>query len=619
MADAQTESVPSDKPPEPPRPALPPATRYPVPDWLGTLSLPLHEKLSTALTPGLPVPLAIETRVYLEASLGSSHLVVRCQEERGLWYGLSILDALLRTPVEAPATRILIVVPTRDRAIGVATLLRKISEPVGHEVLAIFGGASLGRQTQGLKAGTPIVVGTPGRLLDHHRRGNLVCSALTHVIVDGADDLFALGFGEEVTALMKERPDAARAWLLASTLSQAVATLADGLGPEVAWLGEPEPAWVPGVSHTLTEIAEGSAGPEEVEAALERTWPVRAAVLCPNQGVVDELSERLRRWGFPVAQVSGPLRMRERRELLATVGTDRPGIVVATDALVPLLPELRCALLINVGALARPALYVERQSRMSEGSIVSLLPESLAVTFRQHLARLGCELASQPQEPAHTVVQPRSQRIMKELTERAAGEDLTEHLPIAEQILSDANGKAMVAMLLKSFYAPPPPTQEARPNRSNGEQPRGDGDRDRRPRRRGRGGGRGRGERELGPNRDSYERQDVVPAEQMLMGSAAAPPTSAPLLINPEEAADGLTRLRVNIGFLDGFKGRGSVAKKIAQLAGLNEGTLEEVDLRKDHSLLKASADIAELIVDRVDGAQIGKKVLTVEAASLPS
>ena len=78
---------------------------------------------------------------------------------------------------------------------------------------------------------------------------------------------------------------------------------------------------------------------------------------------------------------------------------------------------------------------------------------------------------------------------------------------------------------------------------------------------------------------------------------------------------DGLTRLRVNIGFDDGFKGRGAVAKKISSLAGLNEASVAEVELKRDYTVVKAAPDIAELLIDRVDGTPIGKKTLSLSVA----
>ncbi|MEZ4270579.1 MAG: hypothetical protein R3C68_03835 [Myxococcota bacterium] len=73
--------------------------------------------------------------------------------------------------------------------------------------------------------------------------------------------------------------------------------------------------------------------------------------------------------------------------------------------------------------------------------------------------------------------------------------------------------------------------------------------------------------------------------------------------------------MRVNIGFGDGFKGRGAVAKKISSLAGLNEGSVTEVESRRQYAVLQASSEIAELLVERVDGAQIGKKIVSVAVA----
>lgn len=78
---------------------------------------------------------------------------------------------------------------------------------------------------------------------------------------------------------------------------------------------------------------------------------------------------------------------------------------------------------------------------------------------------------------------------------------------------------------------------------------------------------------------------------------------------------EGMTRLKINIGFDDGFKGRGAIAKKIASLAGLNDGIVAEVESRRHYCVLKATPEIAELVVDRVDGAQIGKKILEVAVA----
>jgi ATP-dependent RNA helicase DeaD len=93
-------------------------------------------------------------------------------------------------------------------------------------------------------------------------------------------------------------------------------------------------------------------------------------------------------------------------------------------------------------------------------------------------------------------------------------------------------------------------------------------------------------------------------------------PAPAPAAPAPVAVAEGMTNIRVNIGFDDGFKGRGAVAKKISALAGLNEGIVTEVEARRDHAVLQATPEIAELVMERVDGAPLGKKVITVSLQS---
>ncbi|MEM6734167.1 MAG: hypothetical protein AAF658_21570, partial [Myxococcota bacterium] len=100
---------------------------------------------------------------------------------------------------------------------------------------------------------------------------------------------------------------------------------------------------------------------------------------------------------------------------------------------------------------------------------------------------------------------------------------------------------------------------------------------------------------------------DAAPAN----GNSRPKKEEAPL----PSVEEGMTRIKINIGFDDGFKGRGAIAKKISSLAGLNDGIVTEVESRRHHCVLKATPEIAELVVERVDGAQIGKKVLEATVA----
>lgn len=225
---------------------------------------------------------------------------------------------------------------------------------------------------------------------------------------------------------------------------------------------------------------------------------------------------------------------------------------------------------------------------------------------------------------------------MKELAEKAAATPATQYLQDAENILKDSEKAAnTVAFLLQAYFErEASQTEQPGKNRARDaasaessvdEFDESDSDRSgkRRRRRRGR-AGTGRG---TNPATRAELPFEIVDAKDILKGlttsSASSTPSASPRASEvqtqaPEAVAkqDGLTRIRVNIGFDDGFKGRGTVAKKISALAGLNEGILVEEESRRGHAVLKATAEIAEMVLDRVDGARLGKKVLVVELSS---
>ncbi|MEZ4270582.1 MAG: DEAD/DEAH box helicase [Myxococcota bacterium] len=99
----------------------------------------------------------------------------------------------------------LVLTPTRELAHQVAEELRQLAQTKGTRILSVYGGVPIGRQCATLKAGIDIIVGTPGRLLDHIRRRNLDLSAIRHVVLDEADEMLSMGFWDDVTELMRKR------------------------------------------------------------------------------------------------------------------------------------------------------------------------------------------------------------------------------------------------------------------------------------------------------------------------------------------------------------------------------------------------------------------------------
>jgi ATP-dependent RNA helicase DeaD len=194
----------------------------------------------------------------------------------------------------------------------------------------------------------------------------------------------------------------------------------------------------------------------------------------------------------------------------------------------------------------------------------------------------------------------RSERIMKELLEKAEIAEVGQHLGTAEDILKHDSSQNVVAFLLKSYFSQQAEKvdegtqKEERRTRSQNQEggEEQDGDRKRRRRRRRR-KGKGGDEKAAASDRDD------------------SADSNAPL----PEVQDGLRRVKVNIGFDDGFKGRGAVAKKITALAGLNDGIVSELEAKRHHAVLAATPEVAEMLVDRVDGAMLGRKTIEISVA----
>ena len=119
-------------------------------------------------------------------------------------FGLPIIDQLVKKSV--PKVQALILTPTRELALQVSRELTRLAQYRGTKVMAIYGGAPMGKQVEELEGGAQVVVGTPGRVLDHLRRGSFDASHVRVFVLDEADEMLSMGFAKELHAIMDLLP-----------------------------------------------------------------------------------------------------------------------------------------------------------------------------------------------------------------------------------------------------------------------------------------------------------------------------------------------------------------------------------------------------------------------------
>lgn len=544
-------------------------------------------------------------------------------------FGVPLVNTLAPTSASSRHPLALVLAPTRELAGQVADELTSLGTLKGVRVLAVYGGMPLGRQAQRLEEGVEIVVGTPGRIADHVRRGGLNLGSVKHVVLDEADEMLSMGFWETVTELLALVPDSAQTMLFSATLPYAIAKTAAELlrDPKRIDLSGDE-LTVQGITNYIVNVHPDIPKPRQLLYVLETQQPESAIIFCNTRNETEMIAKYLTQAGFIAEALSGNFRQRERERVMDRIKRRELRYMVATDVVSRGIDISHLSHVYNYALPEFSEVYVHRVGRTGRmgrlGSAVSLLDGKGMGTLSLLEREFGIHFEPLVLPAEAEILHRRSLRIMKELSEKASVSEVTQHMPVAQEVLAATDAQQVVAFLLKNFFGKE--AERSRDRRPEPEQQAGSSPRpvehaqdagpgmdggQRRRRRRGRRGRRGGREFET---IDAVELVDVEAVARPVAPEAA--PEPAVLLENLPPAPDGMHRVRVNIGFDDGFKGRGSVAKKVSALAGINDGIISEVEARRDHSVLEASQDIIEMLIDRVDGAQIGKKIVTVHALS---
>ncbi|CCD91394.1 fragment of putative DEAD-box cold-shock protein, ATP-independent RNA helicase (part 1) [Bradyrhizobium sp. ORS 375] len=268
---------------------------------------------------------AVDRDLLVSAQTGSGKTVA---------YGLAMAANLLGDaerfgPAAAPLA--LIVAPTRELALQVQRELAWLYQHAGARVVSCVGGMDPRREQRELEAGAHIVVGTPGRLCDHLRRGRLDISELKAVVLDEADEMLNLGFREDMEFILETTPETRRTLLFSATFPRGIVALAkqyqdDAFRIEV----EGDEGGHADIEYRAIRIAPGDA--EHAVVNLLRFYEAPSAIVfCNTREAVRHLQAALLERGFSVVALSGELTQNERTMALQSLRDGRSRVCVATD------------------------------------------------------------------------------------------------------------------------------------------------------------------------------------------------------------------------------------------------------------------------------------------------
>ena len=295
-----------------------------------------HPALARALTArGYTEPTPVQAAVLRPETAGRD-LLVSAQTGSGktVAYGMAFATTLLGDQERlerAGKPLALIVAPTRELAMQVQRELSWLYADAGARIASCIGGMDGRRESEALAAGAHIVVGTPGRLCDHLRRGRLDLSALRVVVLDEADEMLDMGFREELDTLLAAVPAERRTLLFSATIAREIAALArqyqrDALRIDTLVRNQP---------HADIEYRAVRAVPHETLHALVNVLRFfespTALVFCATRDNVRHLHASLLERGFTSVALSGELTQNERTRALQSLRDGQARVCVATD------------------------------------------------------------------------------------------------------------------------------------------------------------------------------------------------------------------------------------------------------------------------------------------------
>ncbi|HSJ23417.1 MAG TPA: DEAD/DEAH box helicase [Longimicrobiales bacterium] len=293
----------------------------------------------------------------------------------------------------------LVLVPTRELAMQVAEAAHKYGRGLGARVLPIYGGQPIGRQLRELQRGVDIVVATPGRALDHLRRGTLPLGSVRCIVLDEADEMLDMGFAEDIDAILAEAPAERQTVLFSATMPPRIASIArrhlkDAVRISIAAprVDDSGAAQVRQTAYVVRRAHKTAA----LGRILDVEAPEAAIVFCRTRTEVDELTETLSGRGYRAEALHGGMSQEQRDRVMGRLRNGTAELLIATDVAARGLDVEHLTHVVNFDVPSAPEAYVHRIGRVGRAG------------------RSGVAI---------TLAEPREHRLLKQI-ERVAGRRL---------------------------------------------------------------------------------------------------------------------------------------------------------------------------------------------------
>jgi ATP-dependent RNA helicase DeaD len=528
---------------------------------------------------GYPTPTLVQQATFQTIAEGKDVIVQsRTGSGKTAAFALPLIDRVIKP---ARHVQVMVLCPTRELALQVAGEFERLGKYSDLGVAPIYGGAGMQQQIDALKAGAKVVVGTPGRTLDHLRRKTLDVSNLRAIVLDEGDEMLSMGFAEELNAILGMLPKGRQALIFSATMPDAMSRMAARHQREPVTIALSSDNVAPsGIEHHAYFSASGGSVPDLLKV-LEIEKPKAALVFCNTKAETEVVARGLQNAGYRAEFLNGDLAQNDRERVMSLLRDERVDYLVATDVAARGIDVPHLSHVIHCGFPESPEAYVHRSGRTGRagrtGTAISLIgPHDIG-----NLYLLRLTYGIRPIErtlPSAAENRTRIEAARVESLVAAASKVSDDALVLARRLLTHDDAERAVAWLVERFVmgvreeAMMPPVPSAKPSapEAAAEAP------SREPRT------NGRPQRERAPRR---ERAEPEPERKIEVRHADP---KAPEETPGEEV--GMESLELAVGRREGVRA-GEVARLLRDVGQLAKSDVGRIHVRDRVTLVSVRAE----------------------------
>ncbi|KRG16206.1 degradosome RNA helicase CshA [Lederbergia galactosidilytica] len=396
-------------------------------------------------------------------------------------FGIPLIEKI---DVRSSHVQGIIIAPTRELAIQVSEELFKIGKDARARVLAVYGGSDIQRQIRALKKGPHIIVGTPGRILDHIKRKTLKLDQVHTLVLDEADEMLNMGFIDDIESILESVPDERQTLLFSATMPTPIRKIAERFmkSPETVRV-EAKEMTVPLIEQYFVKVHEREKF-DVLARLIDVQSPELAIVFGRTKRRVDELSNALTLRGYAAEGIHGDLSQAKRLSVLRKFKEGKIDVLVATDVAARGLDISGVTHVYNYDIPQDPESYVHRIGRTGRAG-----KEGMAITFVSpremgylRIVEQTTKKRMQPMRPPtwDEALEGQQRMTMEKIEEVIKEGNLDEYKAVANELLTEyQDAVTIVAAALKTITKEPDKTPvhitEERPLPSKRDSYRGGG------------------------------------------------------------------------------------------------------------------------------------------------